>query len=423
MGKRAIEGGFNLLLAVFLAAAQQSGMMDGWPDWVLGLLWVVILLGAVYLTCAFVHERRSAILVGRPMVSLLAFVIIGALIGAVFGVVAWNAIASKARRTSEPGETATAPTKRSPIDSLPPRPLAKESIRDSPPAQPIHQTPPLGKRLKAEIVAINSEMDAWYEQSRDRAPQMIVIVPQMTQADINAQSERGTKFWTHAMDKEFRPTFEKRLLTLKDRLQTCGFDVSSVDRRLRMIQDRTMPTRHMAITMLIFDLSELENKIPEDATYPAPPTSKPRAERVPATSNSVRSPNRDPIDDLIARRVEARRKAEAAAKASAPRIPAGATPDELIEHYKRGATTSQSQKRIEPYIGKWVTAKGRFTDLTSRGSNVQMKLESGNLLSAQFDDIWKDRLESLVPGDEIGIGGKLSFVVPHSVALEGCELA
>jgi hypothetical protein len=97
-------------------------------------------------------------------------------------------------------------------------------------------------------------------------------------------------------------------------------------------------------------------------------------------------------------------------------------------------TEIQSQKLIEPYIGKWMRIAGSVFDVSlapqlgqpARGVNVAMN--TGDLkdlrhafVYAEFDEQWVDRTSALSDGDEIVVTGRLIEVGVPGLTLDKAE--
>jgi len=108
-----------------------------------------------------------------------------------------------------------------------------------------------------------------------------------------------------------------------------------------------------------------------------------------------------------------------------PRIFLKQTPRELAAMFD-GLTDLEGQRRIEPYLGKWMTVTGQLEELatSSSGSEWLLLTFSGwdDPVVMFFVSEWKDRLSVLTIGTPITVSGRVSKVGRKRVVLDPCEL-
>jgi hypothetical protein len=86
-------------------------------------------------------------------------------------------------------------------------------------------------------------------------------------------------------------------------------------------------------------------------------------------------------------------------------------------------THLQTERSIEPYIGKWVRYRGKIDDVVGTGVFFEPFVAGSNLgkVVAYFDGRWLDYLQLLPRGKIVTIEGQLDKVSQLAVKLEKCD--
>jgi hypothetical protein len=108
---------------------------------------------------------------------------------------------------------------------------------------------------------------------------------------------------------------------------------------------------------------------------------------------------------------------------NASKIFINATPDYLMDLVE-GKLSTEAERMIEPYIGKWMTVTDRISDVSIRntGSIVTERNDRYRQLDLWFNSAWNERLNVLYKGQEIRVNGKIDRIWPTRIFLIDCEL-
>jgi hypothetical protein len=110
------------------------------------------------------------------------------------------------------------------------------------------------------------------------------------------------------------------------------------------------------------------------------------------------------------------------------------TPDDLIGFFRDDQTSIQSNRAVEPFIGKWMKVEGDLGEvLSSFGSDSAQVTFATSIFTGEWgrfkgfymifkDKKWVERLYCLTKGTHIAVQGQIDRVDKLSVQLNNCEL-
>jgi hypothetical protein len=97
--------------------------------------------------------------------------------------------------------------------------------------------------------------------------------------------------------------------------------------------------------------------------------------------------------------------------------------EQLIALFKRGETTADGERLVEPYIDMWLSFSGEIEDV--RTSSITFKGHSffaQNGLNTSFSEKHRERLLTLRPGNVVTVLGQVRNISAFEVALYECEI-
>jgi diguanylate cyclase (GGDEF)-like protein len=92
----------------------------------------------------------------------------------------------------------------------------------------------------------------------------------------------------------------------------------------------------------------------------------------------------------------------------------------------QGRTATQGNKLAAVYVGKWITLSGVIGDIDDQYGHFfvsfQQALGDHPRIIMRFNEVWRERLEIINPGDTASVLGKVSTASEFSLVLHDCEL-
>jgi hypothetical protein len=102
------------------------------------------------------------------------------------------------------------------------------------------------------------------------------------------------------------------------------------------------------------------------------------------------------------------------------------SPQELLRLFKTGGTSSQANRLIQPYVGKWMQISGVVNDVSHFGpdtNQVSLTGPKGVHILVYFREKWADEVSMLVKGENITVRGQFTSIpFSDTVRLADCEL-
>ena len=109
------------------------------------------------------------------------------------------------------------------------------------------------------------------------------------------------------------------------------------------------------------------------------------------------------------------------------------TPDQLVGFFRADQTTIQSNRTVEPYIGKWMKFEGDLGDVLSFRSDSAMVTFAPSIFTDKANSQktfimgfsgkeWVERLYVLPKGSHIVVEGQINRVSSTGIHLDHCKL-
>jgi hypothetical protein len=104
------------------------------------------------------------------------------------------------------------------------------------------------------------------------------------------------------------------------------------------------------------------------------------------------------------------------------------SPQELVRLFKTGGTTAQSNRLIQPYVGKWMQISVVVDDVTHFGPDTNQVSVTGPMglglhILLYFRKKWAEEVSMLVKGQNITLRGQFESIAwGDTVRLVDCEL-